>query len=118
MSYKPSYYRGNWIAICDACGRKFKASILQKRWDGLMVCPDDWEPRQPQDFVRGVPEYISPPFTRPEALPDTFEVIPGACGNASGISGWAISGCAIPSDTDTGYGIYYVDPIPPGTPFY
>jgi len=31
-----------------------------------MVCEDDWEPRQPQDFVRGVADYQAPPWTRPE----------------------------------------------------
>ena len=40
--------------MCDVCGRKYKASALTKRWDGLMCCQEDWEIRQPQDFVRGV----------------------------------------------------------------
>jgi hypothetical protein len=31
-----------------------------------MVCAGDWEPRQPQDFVRGVADFQAPPFTRPE----------------------------------------------------
>ena len=71
MSYKNSYDPGLWEAICDVCGRKFKASSLQKRWDGLMVCPGDYETRQPQDFVRGVADTQVPPWTRPEAQ-DTF----------------------------------------------
>ena len=66
MSYKSRYDRGSWAVICDSCGRKYKASELQKRWDGLMVCQDDWEPRQPQDFVRGVADNQAPPWTRPE----------------------------------------------------
>ena len=37
-----------------------------KRWDGFMVDERCWEPRQPQDFVRGVADYQAPPFTRPE----------------------------------------------------
>lgn len=36
------------------------------RWDGIMVDERCWEPRQPQDFVRGVADYQAPPFTRPE----------------------------------------------------
>jgi hypothetical protein len=36
------------------------------RWDGLMVCSGDWEPRQPQDFVHGVADKQAPPFTRAE----------------------------------------------------
>lgn len=67
-------------AICDECGFKYKQSELRRRWDGLMVCKQDWEPRQPQDFVRGVQDQKPLPFTRPEA-PDTFinpgDVTPG-----------------------------------------
>ena len=66
MSYSPRYDRGDWASICDSCGRKLKASELRQRWDGLKVCQDDWEPRQPQDFVRGVADYQAPPRTRPE----------------------------------------------------
>lgn len=67
MSYSPRYDRGDWKCICDACGIEYKASELQQRWDGLKVCSYDWEPRQPQDFVRGVADYQAPPWTRPEA---------------------------------------------------
>lgn len=66
MSYKPRYDRGDWKAICDSCGRLVKASELKQRWDGYMVDARCWEPRQPQDFVRGVADYQAPPYTRPE----------------------------------------------------
>ena len=36
------------------------------RWDGLMVCSKDWEPRQPQDFVHGIADKQVPPFIRAE----------------------------------------------------
>lgn len=71
MSYRPYYVRGEWKAVCDVCGRVFKASKLKPRWDGLMTCQQDWEPRQPQDFVRGVADTQAPPWTRPEQE-DTF----------------------------------------------
>ena len=71
MSYIARYDRGDAAGICDQCGRKFKISQLQQRWDGLRVCSKDWEPRQPQDFVRGVADYQVPAFTRPEQE-DTF----------------------------------------------
>ena len=45
---------GDNNAICQICGRKYKASQLRKRWDGFLACKDDWHPRQPQDFVRGI----------------------------------------------------------------
>ena len=36
-----------------------------------MCCPDDWEIRQPQDFVRGVPDTQIAPWLRPEPA-DSF----------------------------------------------
>lgn len=62
---------GDYNAICDVCGRKYKASELRKRWDGAMVCSEDYEPRHPQDFIRGIRETTKLPFTRPEQT-DTF----------------------------------------------
>ncbi len=61
---------GDWNATCDMCGKKFKASMLKARWDGAMVCEYDWETRQPQDFVTGVPDTMQPPWTRPMPAPD------------------------------------------------
>lgn len=76
MSYNSRYDRGDWKCICDACGRIVKASQLKKRWDGFMVDDRCWEPRQPQDFVRGVADYQAPAYTRPEPsnnfIPFTF----------------------------------------------
>lgn len=74
LSYTSRYDSGDWIADCDVCGRKYKASALSERWDGLMCCDDDWEIRQPQDFVRGVPDTQIAPWLRPEP-PDQFIVI-------------------------------------------
>lgn len=63
---------GDWNVLCDSCGRKFKASQVQKRWDGLMVCKEDWEMRHPQDFLRVQKERIAVPFSRPYPAQDTF----------------------------------------------
>jgi hypothetical protein len=41
-------------AICDVCGFRYKASELKLRWDKLMVCPDDYELRNAQEFVRAM----------------------------------------------------------------
>lgn len=71
MSSVSRYDSGSWNVICDQCGRQYKSNELSMRWDGLMVCSGDWEPRQPQDFVRGVADKIAPPFTRPEQA-DSF----------------------------------------------
>ena len=76
MSYTPSYLRGDWKALCDVCGRQVKASELRQRWDGFKVDDRCWEPRQPQDFVRGVADYQAPPFTRPEPEWIFIEILP------------------------------------------
>lgn len=66
-----SWKSGEWNALCDECGFKFKSSDLRKRWDGLMVCPDDWETRHPQDFLRPITDEYPLPWTRPDPG-DTF----------------------------------------------
>ena len=67
-----NYYKGgDWNAICDVCGNKLKASTLRQRWDGLMVCADDFEFRHPQDLMKAPPPERAIPWSRPEA-PDTF----------------------------------------------
>lgn len=53
-------------AICDVCGFKFKASMLSKRWDGLMVCRHDYETRHPLDFYTTRNDVHLLPWTRPE----------------------------------------------------
>jgi len=70
MSGNRGYFKlGDYNAICRVCGFKRKASELRLRWDGVYVCKEDWEPRQPQDFVRGVPDEQAPPWTQPEVRP-------------------------------------------------
>lgn len=67
-----SYFKlGDHNAICYVCGFERKSSEMLLRWDGVYVCQDDWEPRHPQDFVRGVPEEQAPDWTQPEP-PDQF----------------------------------------------
>ena len=66
MLSKTRLVLGDWNAICDSCGVKFKASQLQKQWDGLMVCKRCFEVRHPLDFVEGVPDDQSVAWARPE----------------------------------------------------
>jgi hypothetical protein len=89
MSYKPVWNNGCWNVICDVCGRQYKNNELQMRWDGLMVCGGDWEPRQPQDFVHGVADKIAPPFARPEQS-YSFIIIP-ILSNSSVLNSFAIN---------------------------
>ena len=85
---------GNWNAVCYECGRKRKASTLMRNWQGYYVCPEHWEPRQPQDFVRSVPDVQTPPWAQPMPA----DVFLNACtpNGSSAIPGDAVPGCAIP----------------------
>lgn len=92
MSDKPRWDNGSWNVICDVCGRQYKDSDLQLRWDGLMVCSGDWEPRQPQDFVRGVADKQAPPFSRPEQT-DVFGFVCTLI-TTQGIADYGTADCA------------------------
>lgn len=59
------YADGDWNATCYECGRKRKASTMVKNWQGYYLCPKHNEPRQPQDFARGVPDNQTPPWVQP-----------------------------------------------------
>ena len=66
-----SYISGDYWLICDVCGFRIRRSQIRKRWDGLMVCASDWEPRHPQDFVKGRVDRMAVPIARPEPV-DNF----------------------------------------------
>lgn len=57
---------GTWNAVCMVCGFTHKSTDLKLRWDGLWVCPDDFEFRNPQDFIRIPNEAPTPEWTSPE----------------------------------------------------
>lgn len=62
-----NYFKsGVWNCICDVCGREYKSNEVRKRWDGLMVCPNDYEDRHILDFIRVPPERGSVPWVAPE----------------------------------------------------
>ena len=59
--------RGAWRVICDRCGGEFWSYQCQMEWTGLFVCKRNcWEPRHPQDFVRGKTDKQRVPIARPE----------------------------------------------------
>lgn len=59
-----TYAHGQWLVICDVCGFRFHACDVKKRWDGFMVCADDWEKRHPSDFFKAPKENTGVPFVR------------------------------------------------------
>jgi len=86
---------GDWNAQCWECSGKFKASVMKKHWKGYWVCTRCWEPRQPQDFVKAVPDIQAPPWTQSEPAPDFVPLCTpnGQCA----VPGYMTPGCAKPA---------------------
>ena len=84
---------GDWNAVCYECGRKRKASEMRKSWKGYYVCPEHWEVRQPQDFVRAVPDVQAAPWTQPVPA-DSFATFCTFEGTSC-IADLAIADCAV-----------------------
>ena len=85
---------GDWNAVCYECGRKRKASTLVRHWQGDYVCPEHWEARQPQDFVRAVADNQTPPWVQP--MPANTFAARCSPNGSSAYPGTAIPGCATP----------------------
>lgn len=64
------YVAGTWNADCDICGFTFRSTQIKLQWDGLRVCNDCHSHRHPQEFLRGVADRQSPPWTRPAPPPN------------------------------------------------
>jgi len=92
---------GDYNAICASCGRKFKASTMLKRWDGLFVCKADYEVKHPQLSLRVHGDKQTVPIPRPDSVTDVFinycDII-----NSQGIAGIGISGCMVAGKVATG----------------
>lgn len=71
MGKSDFFKSGDYNALCDQCGKKFKFSKLVKTWDGFWVCRNCFEPRHPQDFVKVKSENLTVSVNRAEP-PDTF----------------------------------------------
>lgn len=63
---KKGKWPGTWAVICQSCGFRFPSNEIKQRWDGLLVCDKDFEPRHPQTLIRiptetAVPTFVSKP---------------------------------------------------------
>jgi hypothetical protein len=65
MADNTFYADGQWNVTCDLCGKKVKSSGVMKTWDNQYVCRHHKEERNPQDFLRGIRDNQSVPFSRP-----------------------------------------------------
>lgn len=95
----PGYQPGNYWFLCDVCGCDIRAGEGRMRWDGYFVCPDDWEIRHEQDFVRARTDRIAPegPIRPDEG--DGAVFIPSFCTTNTCIADEAIADCAIADNT-------------------
>lgn len=50
------YVPGDYYLDCEVCGFKKRRSECRKRWDGAMVCAEDFEERHPLDLIQPRPE--------------------------------------------------------------
>jgi hypothetical protein len=62
---------GDWNAQCALCGRKGKASEMKQLEPGVPgggLYVHSWHEykRNPQDFARGIPDQMTPPWTQPQ----------------------------------------------------
>jgi hypothetical protein len=59
------YAPGEWNLVCSICGRKMKSGDAVKNWQGMWRHRRCNNPRQPQDFVRVLPDDQTVPFSQP-----------------------------------------------------
>lgn len=45
---KNRFVSGTYKRECDVCGFDYLRSELMTRWDGAIVCKEDWEEKDPQ----------------------------------------------------------------------
>ena len=95
------YKSGEWNVFCMVCNRKIKSGSALKRWDGSIVCRDDYENRQPLDFLRTRQERITVPFTSDTSFDQfngpNYPSYPFCTAEgASGVAGLAVAGCMRP----------------------
>lgn len=92
--------------ICQRCGMKCKKNKdIKREWTGLWVCNENvnncWEPRNAQDFVRGVPDHqaVLPAQRDPNNSIITYWPYPAIAGIM--IAGLSIAGTGyVKSGTD------------------
>ena len=95
----PGYEPGNHWVECDISGAHIRAKDAMVTWDNLVVSPDDWEIRHPQDFVRARYDKIMTSEPRRSESEDVFIITACSPGAKAGI---AVAGCAVAGSTFIG----------------
>ena len=68
MALRNTWRMGDWLYVCQRCGFTRYASEIKEEWTGLRVCMKCWEPRHPQDYVRGVLDDQTVPYANPPTI--------------------------------------------------
>lgn len=68
------YRPGSFLRVDDRTGFTVYAENTRKEWTGNIVRTQSWEPRQPQDFVRGVADPQTVPDPRARQAPEFVSV--------------------------------------------
>ncbi len=74
MTHSYTHYtfkKGDPKACCMRCGSIWNISRIRKQWNGLRVCPECFEHRNAQDFVKGVRD---PQQIRGGAVPPAADI--------------------------------------------
>jgi hypothetical protein len=94
-----AYYEpGDHNVICDRTGHKIKRSQARKEWNGLLVRKESWEPRHPQDKIRGRPDRQSVPDPRPWSTQRFL--------SPTEVTASDLTGSGTPDSTDVGQAIW------------
>ena len=111
MADDKHYVPGDFYRICDRTGFKIRSGKTKKEWNGRIVRKESWEPRQPQDLVRGIADYQAVPEPRPRPPVQTIQqtvLLTDVSLPGGGI------GYGPPLQTNTGGLIYTNNPPGPG----
>lgn len=92
MTDTTTYLQGQFNFYCDLCGKKAKSSQAVRTWDGFYVCQFHQETRNPQDFVRGVKDDQTIPWSRSGHLeePDGGDILLETSGEEISVFGPAL----------------------------
>lgn len=87
---KGGYNKGEHLVVCDRSGKVYDSSNTRREWNGLIVGKDEWEPRHPQEFRRGIREDIAVKEARPGA--PSLSTLSASIDDITAVSGGVASG--------------------------
>lgn len=123
MGRKLHFKPGSFYRTDDRTGFPQRAEDTRQEWTGLIVDERVWEPRQPQDLVRGVKDQQNVPNARPLA-PNVFVGPTFTTTTANAVVGQTVlpvqstagffSGCSVSVMLDSGVNFNTTLAVQPG----